>query len=41
MTHFYSITKGVIDLRDLLFFGSLIAVSLAATAIVLDMKKAN
>jgi ABC-2 type transport system permease protein len=41
LTHFYSITKGVIDLRDLLYFGSLIAVSLAATAIVLDMKKAN
>jgi ABC-2 type transport system permease protein len=41
LTHFYSIAKGVIDLRDLLYFGSLIAVSLAATAIVLDMKKAN
>jgi ABC-2 type transport system permease protein len=41
LTHFASITKGVIDLRDLLYFGSLIAVSLAATAIVLDMKKAN
>lgn len=41
LTHFYSITKGVIDLRDLLYFGSLIGVSLAATAIVLDMKKAN
>ncbi len=41
LTHFSSITKGVIDLRDLLYFGSLIAVSLAATAIVLDMKKAN
>jgi ABC-2 type transport system permease protein len=41
LTHFASITKGVIDLRDLLYFGGLIAVSLAATAIVLDMKKAN
>jgi ABC-2 type transport system permease protein len=41
LTHFESITKGVIDLRDLLYFGTLIAVSLAATAIVLDMKKAN
>jgi ABC-2 type transport system permease protein len=41
LTHFYSIAKGVIDLRDLLYFGSLIGVSLAATAIVLDMKKAN
>jgi ABC-2 type transport system permease protein len=41
MTHFTSIAKGVIDLRDLFYFGTLIAASLAATAIVLDMKKAN
>lgn len=41
MTHFASIAKGVIDLRDLIFFGSLIAVWLIANAIVLDMKKAD
>jgi ABC-2 type transport system permease protein len=41
LTHFSAITKGVIDLRDLLYFGSMIAASLAATAVVLDMKKAN
>ena len=41
MTHFSSISKGVIDLRDLFYFGTLIAASLAATTIVLDMKKAN
>ena len=41
MTHFNSISKGVIDIRDLFYFGTLIAASLAATAIVLDMKKAN
>jgi len=41
MTHFNSVSKGVIDLRDLFYFGTLIAASLAATAIVLDMKKAN
>lgn len=41
LTHFNSISKGVIDLRDLLYFGTLIAVWLAATAIVLDMKKAD
>jgi ABC-2 type transport system permease protein len=41
MTHFNSISKGVIELRDLFYFGTLIAASLAATAIVLDMKKAN
>jgi ABC-2 type transport system permease protein len=41
LTHFTSIAKGVIDLRDLLYFAILIAVWLAATAIVLDMKKAD
>ena len=41
LTHFNSISKGVIDLRDLLYFGTLIAVWLAATAIVLDMTKAD
>ncbi len=41
LTHFESISKGVIDLRDLLFFGTLIAAWLAANAIVLDMKKAD
>lgn len=41
LTHFKSIAKGVIDLRDLLYFASLIAVWLAATTIVLDMKKAD
>jgi gliding motility-associated transport system permease protein len=41
LTHFESISKGVIDLRDLLYFGTLIAAWLAATAIVLDMKKAG
>ena len=41
LTHFESISKGVIDLRDLIYFGALIAAWLAATAIVLDMKKAD
>jgi ABC-2 type transport system permease protein len=41
LTHFSSIAKGVIDLRDLLYFATLIAVWLAANAIVLDMKKAD
>ena len=40
-SHFESIRKGVIDLRDLLYFASLIAVWLIANAIVLDMKKAD
>jgi ABC-2 type transport system permease protein len=41
LTHFSSISKGVIDLRDLLFFGTVIAVWLAANVIVLEMKKAD
>jgi len=41
LTHFASISKGVIDLRDLIFFGTLIAAWLAANAIVLDLKKAD
>jgi ABC-2 type transport system permease protein len=40
-THFQAISKGVIDLRDLVYFGALIAAWLAANAIVLDMKKAD
>ena len=40
-THFQAISKGVIDLRDLLYFGTVIGVWLAANAIVLDMKKAD
>jgi ABC-2 type transport system permease protein len=41
LTHFEAIAKGVIDLRDLIYFGALIATWLAANAIVLDMKKAD
>jgi ABC-2 type transport system permease protein len=41
LTHFGSISKGVIDLRDLLYFGTLIAAWLAANVIVLEMKKAD
>jgi gliding motility-associated transport system permease protein len=40
-THFISIRKGVIDVRDLLYFVSVAAAWLAANAIVLDMKKAD
>jgi ABC-2 type transport system permease protein len=40
-THAISIRKGVIDLRDLLYFVTLVAAWLAANAIVLDMKKAD
>jgi ABC-2 type transport system permease protein len=41
LTHFQSISKGVIDLRDLLYFATVIGCWLAATSIVLDMKKAD
>ncbi|NIJ41264.1 ABC-2 type transport system permease protein [Parvibaculum indicum] len=41
LTHFNSITQGVIDLRDIVYFGSLIAVWLIACGVVVDMKKAG
>ena len=41
LTRFDSLAKGVIDIRDLIFFGSLMAVCLAATGLVLDAKKAE
>jgi ABC-2 type transport system permease protein len=41
LTHFDAISKGVIDLRDLVYFGALIGFWLAATALVLELKKAE
>jgi len=41
LTHFSAISKGVIDLRDILFFFSLMAFWLFATAILIEMKKAD
>ena len=41
LTHFSSISKGVIDLRDLVYFALLIGVMLYANAIVLQVKKAD
>ncbi len=41
MAHFSSISKGVIDLRDLLYFSLVIGFWLYANTIVLDMKKAD
>jgi ABC-2 type transport system permease protein len=41
LTHYEAISKGVIDLRDLVYFAALIGFWLTATAIVLDMKKAE
>ena len=41
LIRFDAISKGVLDLRDLLYFVSLMAVWLLATAIVIDLKKAD
>jgi len=41
LTHFEAITEGVIDLRDIIYFISLIGVWLVACGIVVDMKKAG
>jgi ABC-2 type transport system permease protein len=41
LTHFNSLSRGVIDLRDLVFFILVIASWLYANAIVLDLKKAD
>jgi ABC-2 type transport system permease protein len=41
LTHFTNISKGVLDLRDLIYFGLLIAVFLYANTIVLQLKKAD
>jgi ABC-2 type transport system permease protein len=41
LTHFDAISKGVVDLRDLLFFGTLIGLSLFCTAAIVDIKKSG
>jgi len=41
LTHFQSISKGVLDLRDLVYFLVMIVAWLYASAIVIDMKKAD
>ena len=41
LTHFNAISKGVIDLRDIVYFLSVIGFWLLATAITIDMKKAQ
>ncbi len=40
LTHFDALSRGVVDLRDVLFFGSVIAVFLFVNALILDWKKA-
>lgn len=41
LTHFYSITTGVIDARDFVFFASLIGCFLFANATLVELKKAD
>jgi len=41
VTHFTAITAGVLDLRDVTFFASLIALFLAANLVVVDLKKSG
>jgi ABC-2 type transport system permease protein len=41
LTHFAAIAAGVIDLRDVVFFLSLIALFLTANVVVIDLKKAG
>jgi ABC-2 type transport system permease protein len=40
LTHFTAVTKGVIELRDIIYFASMIAVWLFASVIVVDLRKA-
>lgn len=41
LSHFQSISKGVLDFKDIVYFLVLIVGWLTATAIVIDLKKAN
>ena len=41
LTHFNAITRGVIDLRDAVFFASVIGVFLTANVVLVDLKKAD
>jgi len=41
LTHFDAISKGVIDMRDMLYFASVIVVWLFANAVVVNARKAD
>jgi ABC-2 type transport system permease protein len=41
LTHFNALSKGVLDLRDVMYFLMVIGVWLYATAVVLDLHKAD
>lgn len=39
LTHFLSVTNGVIDIRDVIYYGSMIAFWLFANVVVVDLRK--
>jgi ABC-2 type transport system permease protein len=41
LSHFSAITRGVVDLRDIIFFGSVIGLFLFANTILVELKKAD
>jgi len=41
LTHYASISKGVIDLRDIIYFATLIGAWLYANAVIIEMKKGS
>ena len=41
LTHYEAISRGVIELRDLIYFAMLISWFLLATTVVLDVRKAD
>jgi ABC-2 type transport system permease protein len=41
VTHFTAITRGVLDLRDIVYFISLVALFLTANLVVIDLKKSG
>ena len=41
LTHFNALSKGVLDLRDIVYFLMVIGVWLYATAVILDLHKAD
>ena len=41
LTHFTAVMRGVIDLKDLVFFSSVIALFLVANAAIVELKKAD
>ncbi|MSP67228.1 MAG: ABC transporter permease [Alphaproteobacteria bacterium] len=41
LTHYTAIAKGVLDLRDIVYFGSVMALALFANAVIVELKKAG